>query len=297
MTEAVDLHIHSSKSSDGDFTPLQVVRLAKEKGLRAISITDHDSVDAYPEALNIGKEIDLEVIPGVELTTLFTDREFHLLLFFVDWEKTIVKDLVKEVADRRFIEAKARVRKLQKLGFSIEWEEVVQDAAPHPPLGVTIAEVLLKKAEKNADPLLKKYLNENSRMYAPYLFYKDYFADGRPASVPRRNVNLKDVLSLAPQMGGVPVLAHPGAPFERVTKEDLEELKGFGLQGLEVYTSYHDDSMAAYYKGLAMELDLVPTAGSDFHGRIKPQVPFGLLNNGGYWMVEELRKRREHYDF
>jgi predicted metal-dependent phosphoesterase TrpH len=292
MTEAVDLHIHSSKSSDGDFAPSQIVHLAKEKGLRAISITDHDSVDAYPEALNIGEDISLEVIPGVELTTLFTDREFHLLLYFVAWERIIVKDLVKEVAERRFIEAKGRVDKLQKLGFPIEWEEVVQEAAPHPPLGVTIAEVLLKKAKKNAGPLLEKYLDDANRMYGPYLFYKDYFADGRPASVPRQNVKLSDVLALAPKMGGVPVLAHPGAPFERVTKEDLEVLKGLGLKGLEVYTSYHDDSMAAYYKKLAVELDLVPTAGSDFHGRIKPQVTFGSMNNGGYWMVEELRKRR-----
>jgi hypothetical protein len=88
------------------------------------------------------------------------------------------------------------------------------------------------------------------------------------------------------------VLAHPGAPFQRVTHEDLRVLKDQGLQGLEVYTSYHDDSLADYYKGLAEDFDLVPTAGSDFHGRIKPQVPFGSLNNGGYWMVEELRKRR-----
>ena len=292
MTESVDLHIHSSKSSDGDFSPSHIVHLAKEKGLRAISITDHDTVAAYPEALNIGEEIGLEVIPGVELTTLFADREFHLLLFFVDWKREIVKELVKEVSDRRFIEAKDRVNKLQKLGFAIEWEEVLQESAPNPPLGVTIAQVLLKKAEKNNDPLLEKYLDDANKMYAPYLFYKDYFADGRPASVPRQNVNLKDVLALAPRTCGVPVLAHPGAPFERVTKEDLEVLKGLGLQGLEVYTSYHDASMAAYYKGLAEALDLVPTAGSDFHGRIKPHVPFGSLKNGGYWMVEELRKRR-----
>lgn len=291
MAESVDLHIHSSKSSDGDFSPSHIVHLAKEEGLRAISITDHDTVAAYPEALNIGEEIGLEVIPGVELTTLFADREFHLLLFFVDWKREIVKELVKEVADRRCIEAKDRVNKLQKLGFAIEWEEVLQESAPNPPLGVTIAQVLLKKAENN-DPLLEKYLDDANKMYAPYLFYKDYFADGRPASVPRQNVNLKDVLALAPQTRGVPVLAHPGAPFERVTKEDLEVLKGLGLQGLEVYTSYHDASMAAYYKGLAETLDLVPTAGSDFHGRIKPQVPFGSLKNGGYWMVEELRKRR-----
>lgn len=291
MSEFVDLHIHSSKSSDGDFEPAHIVQLAKEKGLRAISITDHDSVAAYPEALNIGERIGLEVIPGIELTTLFGGREFHLLLYFVDWERNTVKELIQKVAERRFIEAKDRVRKLQKLGFSIEWEEVLQETGPYPPLGITIARVLMKKAEKNAY-LMAKYLDDSKRIYAPYLFYKDYFADGRPASVPRRNVNLKDVLALTPQTRGVPVLAHPGAPFQRVTKEDLEVLKGFGLQGLEVHTSYHDDSMADYYKGLARELGLVPTAGSDFHGRIKPQVPFGSLNSGGCWMVEELGRRR-----
>ena len=164
MSESVDLHIHSDKSSDGDFSPSQVVLLAKEEGLRAISVTDHDSVAAYPEALNIGERIGVEVIPGVELTTLFENREFHLLLYFVDWTKTIVKKLVKEVADLRFIEAKARVNKLQELGFPIEWEEVLEHAAPYPPLGVTIAQVLLKKAEKSADPLMEKYLEETNRM-------------------------------------------------------------------------------------------------------------------------------------
>lgn len=292
MSESVDLHIHSDRSSDGDFTPAQIVRLAEEEGLRAISITDHDSVAAYPEALQIGEETGVEVIPGVELTTLFDDREFHILLYFVDWTKTIVKELVEEVADRRFIEAKARVVRLKKLGFPIEWEEVLEQAAPYPPLGVTIAQVLLKKAEKSADPRMERYQEETNRMVAPYLFYKDYFAEGQPAFVPRQNVLLKDVLALVPQTGGVPVVAHPGAPFQRVTEDDLKVLKGFGLQGLEVYTSYHENAMSDYYKGLAAELDLVPTAGSDFHGNIKPQVPFGSLNKGGYWMVEELRKRR-----
>jgi predicted metal-dependent phosphoesterase TrpH len=292
MSEAIDLHIHSDKSSDGDFSPVHIVNLAEEKGLCAISISDHDTVAAYPEALSAGEELNLEVIPGIELTTLFSDREFHLLLYFVDWEKTVVKELVKEVAERRFIEARERVGRLQQLGFPIEWEDVLLEAGPNPPLGVTLANVLLKKTDKNAEPRLAKYLEDANKMYAPYLFYRDYFAEGRPASVPRQNVSLKNVLALAPQTKGVPVLAHPGAPFQRVTKEDLKVLKSLGLEGLEVYTSYHDDSHAEYYQRLAAELDLVPTAGSDFHGRIKPHVPFGSLKNGGYWMVEELRKRR-----
>ena len=92
--------------------------------------------------------------------------------------------------------------------------------------------------------------------------------------------------------GGVPVLAHPGASFQRVTREDLSALKKAGLQGLEVYSSYHDSEMAEFFREMAEEFDLVPTAGSDFHGRIKPKVKLGSIANGGYWMVEELRKRR-----
>jgi predicted metal-dependent phosphoesterase TrpH len=289
---SVDLHIHSDRSSDGDYPPSRLISLAKEKGLKALSITDHDTLDAYPEAMHVGDEVGIEVIPGIEITTLFEKREFHLLLYFVDWEMKLVKDLVKKVAKRRVIEAKDRVEKLQKIGFAIEWEDVLEEAGAYPPLGVTIAQVLLKKSDKGNDPLLEKYLDTANRLYAPYLFYKDYFAEGQPAFVPRQNVHLKDVLAIAPQTHGVPVLAHPGAPFQQVTKKDVRVLKGLGLQGIEVYTSYHDASMAAYYKGLAVAMDLVPTAGSDFHGRIKPNVPFDSLEKGGYWMVEELKKRR-----
>jgi len=77
-----------------------------------------------------------------------------------------------------------------------------------------------------------------------------------------------------------------------VKKKDLVVLKERGLQGLEIYTSYHSFKQSGLYSQMARELDLVPTAGSDFHGTIKPHIPFGSLNHGGYWMVEELRKRR-----
>lgn len=292
MAGSVDLHIHSDKSSDGEYAPSHLVHLAKEKGLKAISITDHDTLDAYPEALHVGKKAGMEVIPGIELTTLFDKREFHLLLYFVSWENTLLKKLIKEVADRRILEAKGRVDKLRKLGFAVEWKEVLEESSPYPPLGVTIAQVLLKKAARSGDPRLNEYLDGTNRQYAPYLFYKDYFAEGRPAFVRRQNVHLRKVLALAPQTCGVPVLAHPGAPFQQVTEEDLKVLRGLGLQGLEVYTSYHTAEMAATYERLAVTRDLVPTAGSDFHGQIKPQVAFGSLDNGGYWMVEELKKRR-----
>lgn len=292
MSSPIDLHIHSSKSSDGDFSPLHIVQLARDKKLRAISISDHDTVAAYPETLRYGKETGVEIIPSMELTTLFEEREFHLLLPFVDWKSKVVSGLISRVAQRRVREARERIDKLQRLGFDITWKEVRKEAGAFPPLGITIAQVLLRKAEKQKDPVLGKYLEEEKRPLAPYYFYKDYFMEGMPAAVARQNISILEVLDVITETGAVPVLAHPGAYFQDVKKKDLETLKERGLQGLEVYTSYHSSEQSESYRQMAMDLDLVPTAGSDFHGTIKPHISFGSLDQGGYWMVEELRKRR-----
>ncbi|UCE43276.1 MAG: PHP domain-containing protein [Candidatus Aminicenantes bacterium] len=294
MPSPIDLHIHSSKSSDGDFSPFHIVQLAKEKKMKAISITDHDTVAAYPETLRYGKEAGVEIIPSMELTTIFEEREFHLLLPFIEWKSKIVSNLISQVAKRRVKEARGRVEKLQALGFDITWKEVQKEAGAFPPLGISIAQILLRKveADKDQNSTLGKYLEENNRPLAPYYFYKDYFMEGKPASVPRQNISILDVLDIISQTGAVPVLAHPGAYFQNVKRQDLVALKERGLQGLEVYTSYHSSEQSELYLQMALELDLVPTAGSDFHGTIKPQIPFGILNNGAYWMVEELRKRR-----
>ena len=292
MSSPIDLHIHSSKSSDGDFSPFRIVQLAKEKKMKAISIADHDTVAAYPETLRYGKKAGVEIIPSMELTTLFEDREFHLLLPFVDWKSKAISDLISQVAKRRVKEARGRVEKLQKLGFDITWKEVQKEAGAFPPLGVTIAQIILRKAEEDKNSALGKYFEEEKLPLAPYYFYKDYFMEGKPASVPRQNLSILDVLDFISQTGAVPVLAHPGAYFQNVKKQDLVTLKERGLQGLEVYTSYHSADQNEIYRRMALELDLVPTAGSDFHGTIKPHIPFGSLNNGDYWMVEELKKRR-----
>jgi predicted metal-dependent phosphoesterase TrpH len=292
MPSPIDLHIHSSKSSDGDFSPFHIVRLAKEKKLKAISITDHDTVAAYPETLRYGKEADVEIIPSMELTTIFEEREFHLLLPFVDWKSKIVSDLISQVTKRRVKEARGRVKKLQEIGFDITWKEVRKESGVFPPLGVTIAQILLRKAEEDKNSMLGKYLEEENRPLAPYHFYKDYFMEGKPASVPRQNLSILEVLDIISQTGAVPVLAHPGAYFQNAKKQDLVALKKRGLQGLEAYSSYHSSEQSEFYNQVALDLDLVPTAGSDFHGTIKPHIPFGSLNHGGYWMVEELRKRR-----
>ena len=288
----VDLHIHSSKSSDGDHPPLFLLRTAKEHGFRAIAIADHDTVDAYPEALEQSLEVGVELIPSVELTTLFKGREFHLLLPFVRFDSQTMRVILDRICRARTEEAKARVARLRELGFEISWNEVTRKSGGTPPLGVTIARVLIDKGRRAKTPALEKYTQGENRLFAPYAFYKDYFLEGRPAHVPRRSESLLDVLPQVLNDGAVPVLAHPGAYFERADKGDLTELKTAGLAGLEVYSSYHDRQQTGAYLALAGELDLVPTAGSDFHGSIKPHVTFGYVRQGDYAMVEALRSRR-----
>lgn len=292
MSGTVDLHIHSDRSSDGTYPPAELIRLAAANGFAAISIADHDTVAAYPEAIEASAGSGVEVIPSMEVTTLFDKREFHLLLPFCDWASPVIGRIGERVSKGRLIEARERVERLRGLGLDITWEEVETATRSTPPLGVTIAQILLDKPGSKDDPALKKYYEGEALQWAPYHFYRDYFLEGKPAFVTKRHIPLLEVLEMAPAAGAVPVLAHPGAYFENATRDDLVRLKERGLAGLEVYTSYHQPEQTAFYADLAKALDLVPTAGSDFHGRIKPHVYFGYIKDGGVWMVEELRKRR-----
>jgi predicted metal-dependent phosphoesterase TrpH len=292
MSGRVDFHVHSNKSSDGDFSPAELIGFAGNIGMRAISIADHDTVAAYPEAVELGRRAGVEVIPGIEMTTLFGGREFHLLLPFVDWTSPALAAIIERQTECRMEETRERVEKIRALGFALTMDEVLEKSNGVPPLGVKIAQVLLDDPANRDNPALEFFTRAENSRYAPYLFYKEYFAEGRPAHVPKKYVGLLEVLAAAPPTGAAPVLAHPGAYFMRATAEDARLLKERGLLGLEAYTFYHTDEQTAFYRGLADELDLVATAGSDFHGRIKPHVVFGALPEGDYGMVERLRARR-----
>jgi len=292
MKGQVDFHVHSNRSCDGDFSPAELVGFAREKGFRAISIADHDTVAAYPEAVDLGRAAGVEVIPSIELTTLYAGREFHLLLPFVDWRSLTLTALIDRQERCRTEEAVERVDRLRQLGLDISWEEVREKANGTPPLGVKIAQILLDKPENERNPVLEFFYRKENRPAAPYLFYREFFSEGKLAYVPKKFVGLLDVLAETPATGGVPVLSHPGAYFQQTTRADARELRKHGLAGLEVYTCYHTADQVRLYRGIAEEFDLVPTAGSDFHGRIKPHVAFGALAEGAYWMVERLKERK-----
>jgi len=288
----VDLHIHSDRSSDGDFSPVALVQMAAKSGFMAIAIADHDTVAAYPEALEAGRNEGVEIVPSMEVTTMYDDREFHCQLPFLEWENPRVARIIERVAETRWREAWERVSNLRACGIDLSWEEVEAATPEAAPLGVTIARILLDKPESRRDPALRKYYDTKGAPLPPSVFYKDFFLDGAPAFVPKKHISLLEILEEAPRVGAVAVLSHPGSYFQNTTHEDLIRLKDLGLIGLEVYTSYHDAEHTRYYAEEARQLGLIPTAGSDFHGRVKPHVAFGSIRDGGYEMVEALRKRR-----
>lgn len=292
MAGFVDLHIHSRFSSDADFTPAELIRMARDTGFVAISISDHDTTAAYPEAVDLAAGTGVEIVPSMEVTTLFDGREFHVLLPFLDWTSPVIARIAARVSAGRLVEGRERVEKLRDLGFDLTWEEAAGPSGSAPPLGVAIAQVLLDKPSSKDVVSLAKYFKGAAGPRGASYFYRDYFMDGRPASVPKRHMPIEEVLDLAPTAGAVPVLAHPGAYFENATRGDLAALKALGLIGLEVHTSYHQPEQTAYYGRLAAEFDLVPTAGSDFHGRIKPHVRFGDIRAAGPEILDRLRERR-----
>ncbi len=282
----IDLHIHSNKSSDGDLSIKEIIELSLGK-LRAISIADHDTLDAYPEALEIGGQKKVEVIQSVEITTHFNGRELHILSPFVEREGQIIELLDRLKKGRMFL-AEKRIKKLQEIGFSIRIDDVLSHSPDTIPIGTAIARVLFLRLPDH--PLLKKYRDEPAK--APYRFYKDYFEPGGHAYVPFNYVSTEEAIEAVKNSGGVPVLAHPGASFCRVDREDILYLKRKGLEGVEVWTSYHTPEEKLFYYEISEELDLVPTPGSDFHGNIKPYVAFASIEDGDYTIVEMLMERR-----
>ncbi|MGQ9618556.1 MAG: PHP domain-containing protein [Candidatus Aminicenantia bacterium] len=287
MKGKIDLHIHSNKSSDGDLSVKEIIESASGR-LSAISITDHDTLDAYPEAIELGNKNNVEVIQSIEITTHFNGKELHLLTPFIE-KKGPILELLEKLKNGRMLLAEERIKRLRELGFSISMEDVISYSPGTIPIGTAIARVLFESQPDH--PALRDYLKEPAK--APYRFYKDYFEHGGLAYVPFNYVFIEEAINVARKSGGVPVLAHPGASFCKISKEELIYLKEKGLEGVEVWTSYHDLEKKAFYLSLAKELELIPTPGSDFHGRIKPNVAFASVEEGNYSILEMLKDKKE----
>ena len=270
-----DLHLHTHYS-DGADSPQRVVELAKEAGLSAIAITDHDILDGHPEAAAAAQAAGLELIPGLEMSASEVGRDVHMLGFFIDAGHAGFQQQLAEQRTRRMARIHEMIARLQQLGLAVTPEDVFSQAKHQGAIGRPhVAQALLKRG----------YVSTMREAFDRYI------GNDGPAYVPGSPLGPEVAIRAIREAGGIPVLAHP-----IYLKDDafIEQLVRDGLVGLEVYHSGHPPEAVQRYEQLADRLGLLKTGGSDYHGTSKEGAPIGSMRVP-YALVEALKQwKRDH---
>jgi predicted metal-dependent phosphoesterase TrpH len=257
MPGGVDLHTHTT-ASDGTYAPRELVAEAAGRGVRVLAITDHDSTEGLPEALEEAeRRRPLEVLPGIEINCDVEGAEIHVLGYLMDWQAEWFQDFCREQRRERRARVHRMVERLAALGMPLEADEVfaiVKEGSagrPH------VAQVMVARG----------YVKTVREAFDKYL------GSGKPGHVPRKTVTPEDAVRVIRKAGGVPVFAHPGLADR---DELIPALIAAGLMGIECYYTEHSAAQRASYLQLCKDHDLVATGGSDFHG---PKVRAAILGS------------------
>ncbi|GIQ63098.1 phosphatase [Paenibacillus cisolokensis] len=246
-----DLHIHTT-ASDGLHAPADIVRMAKEAGLAAIAVTDHDTMAGTEEAVEAGRRFGVEVVPGVEISTSAEGIDVHVLAYYPDWRNDEWLSRLAGLRDTRADRNARMIAKLRGLGIPITLEEVERKAGklddPEKPVGRPhMAEVLVDKGIVGS-------VREA---------FDRYLAAGAAAYVNPPRIHPFEAVDWIREAGGTSVLAHPGLYGNDAL---VEEIVKYGVRGIEVFHSDHGEDEENRYAALAERYGLIFTGGSDFHG-------------------------------
>jgi len=271
----IDLHIHTECSRDGDRSPSFIIDECLKKNITTVAMTDHNSVDAVGQAIELGDDIGVEVIPGIEIDTTYRGSIFHILGYFIDHTSPDFPDLYRSAIQAESDAFPKIVEKLNNLGIAISWEAVLEKAGAGVPTEAMIAGLVVSNPANHENNLIKPFLEGGGRSAMPeFNFYYDFLAPGKPAAVLSDYIRLEDAVKLIEKNGGLPILAHPGSNLA-IEDELLPGILSSGIRGLEAFSSYHDEKTNFYFAELAGENDLLITCGSDFHGTFKPAITLG----------------------
>lgn len=273
----IDLHTHTAQS-DGEYAPRELIRLAAKAGLRTIAVTDHDTVAGIPEALAAGRELGIEVVPGIELSTTVEKGEVHMVGLWVDHTNPTLLDVTAQMRGGREDSARKMVERLQAMGLDRVRFERVKELAGESTIGrPAIARAMLEEG------YIRKFEDA---------FTDKYLAHGGGAYVARHKLLPEDAVGLIHQAGGVAVLAHP--TYTHDLPKALASLSRAGLDGMEVYYTGYTPAVRGTLLRLARKFGVLPGGGSDYHG-----VPsMGHAPLGTHYVpqsvLDSLRARREY---
>jgi predicted metal-dependent phosphoesterase TrpH len=259
----IDLHLHST-ASDGTNTPDAVVLAAREAGLRAIALTDHDTVEGIGPATDAAKALGITLIPGVELSAYDDAEEIHVLGLHLD-RLDEMRDALEVFQFARRERAEGIVRLLNGLGVRITFDDVLVEA----------------KDAAIGRPHVARALVQNGWAMDLRDAFDRYLGAGRPAYLDKRRISIPEAMELVHRCGGIAVLAHPGSHGNR---ERLAELARMGLDGVEVIHPSHSAEDRARLLALAQHLNLVPSGGSDSHGSSDGVRVVGAMKVPGEWL-------------
>ena len=266
-----DLHLHTN-FSDGTFTPEELTTHAKRHDLRAIALTDHDTMEGCARTAAACKETGIQFIPATELTAEQDGIELHLLGYYLDSENETLKGQLtkfQEVRQNRIVEITERLR---GLGVQLEAESVFRLANCRAPGRPHVARAMVKEGYVGSlDEAFERFLKK-----------------GKPAWAPKFKMSAAEAIELIHQAGGVAVLAHPGLSR---ADETIDALISSGLDGLECFHTKHSTYVTEHYLEIAERHGLVVTGGSDCHGMSKGKPLIGTLKIP-YQYVEWLEQRR-----
>jgi predicted metal-dependent phosphoesterase TrpH len=278
----IDLHVHST-SSDGFYSPLEIVDMALDIKLEALALTDHDAIAGVEELKKAAKGKNIEIINGAELSVYYPDTDMEVIaLNMPDKNMKEFKKFQEEEFIRRKRVTDKRLSILQGWGYDISYEEVAFDEKGNERMQIRrphFVDVLLKKG----------YIKTTAEAY------KTIFVKGGGSYVENRTKDVKDVIRFIKDNGGVAILAHP-VHTKKVDQEIFDlfvELKGYGLDGVEVFHSSQSSDLRKKYLEMIKELGLITAGGSDFHGgTAHPENKLGTGKNNNlnipYMVLEEI---------
>ena len=285
MSEYIDLHTHST-FSDGTLTPEEIIVLAKEKGLKAIAITDHDTLDGIDEFMAAGEKHGIETIPGIEFASYydFLGRkvEIHIVGLFIDHNNEVIQTAAEKIKQQRYERNIKMIEKLTEIGFPMTYDELYEISGCGNCTRAHYAQLMYKKG-------YTKTVNEA---------FEKYISLGLPGHVPRKLITPTEAIEIIKAAGGIPVLAHAALyklDYDAIRKL-VRELKEYGLKAMEVMYSTFKPEQEREITRIAKEEGLLFSGGSDYHGKNKADIDLGVGRGNlkiPYSFLEELKKEKE----